>query len=454
MVLTAGTFLWIARALLALFPAVALLWPVKKIAALIGMAGAVAYCVFSGSDVATERSLFMILVMLGAILVDRPALSLRNLAFSALIVLAREPETLLGPSLQMSYAAVAGLIAMAEWGRGRAHRREPGGLIYRLVWWGVGTVVGLVTTTIVATLATAPLSAFHFQNLNGYGLIGNAVTLPLVSVVVMPAAVIGVLANPFGLDGPIWRVMGVAVEAMLSLSAWVSGLSGSTVIVPAFGTGALGLLIAALLVMTLFVSPLRWMSIAPAAVGLWLAASAKPFDLYVDRDGAGAAVRAADGRLTLIGRTPAFVAEQWFKADGDARKVSEPAIKQGARCDALGCTVRMSDGRAVALTNDRRAFAEDCRRAAIVISRLRAPASCEAPLVVGRAFLAQHGATAVRLAASGVEIVTTRRVDETRPWLRRNGSTDRPAVQTKRPEKPDREPEFEPLDETPSEDAQ
>jgi len=70
------------------------------------MLGAVAYCVFSGSDVATERSLFMILVMLGAILVDRPALSIRNLALSALIVLAREPETLLGPSLQMSYAAV------------------------------------------------------------------------------------------------------------------------------------------------------------------------------------------------------------------------------------------------------------------------------------------------------------------------------------------------------------
>jgi len=46
----------------------------QKIAALVGMLGAIAYCVFSGSDVATERSLFMILVMLGAILVDRPAL--------------------------------------------------------------------------------------------------------------------------------------------------------------------------------------------------------------------------------------------------------------------------------------------------------------------------------------------------------------------------------------------
>ncbi len=99
------------------------------------MLGAVAYCVFSGSEVATERSLFMSPVMLGAILVDRPALSIRNLALSALIVLARKPEMLLGSSLQMPYNAVAGLIAMAKWMRGHAHRREPGGLVYRLLLW-------------------------------------------------------------------------------------------------------------------------------------------------------------------------------------------------------------------------------------------------------------------------------------------------------------------------------
>src|SRR4051812_26785497 len=120
----------------------------------------------------------------------------------------------------------------------------------------------------------------------------------------MPAAVVGVLAYPFGLDGPIWHLMGVAVEGILRVSAWVSGLSGSTVIVPAFGAGALGFLAASILVLTLFVSPLRWLAVAPAVMGLWLAATAKRFDLYVDRDGAGAAVRNAHGQLVLLGRTP------------------------------------------------------------------------------------------------------------------------------------------------------
>jgi competence protein ComEC len=78
MVLAAGTFFWLARALLALSSFAALHWPCKKIAAVVAMIGAIAYCVFSGSEVATERSLIMILVMLGAILIDRPALGRRG----------------------------------------------------------------------------------------------------------------------------------------------------------------------------------------------------------------------------------------------------------------------------------------------------------------------------------------------------------------------------------------
>ena len=90
MMLAAGVFFWLTRAALALSPTLAVRWPLKKVAAVAGMAGATIYCVFSGADVAAERSLIMILVMQGAILFDRPALSMRNLAISALVVLTRE----------------------------------------------------------------------------------------------------------------------------------------------------------------------------------------------------------------------------------------------------------------------------------------------------------------------------------------------------------------------------
>ncbi len=289
------------------------------------MIGAIAYCVFSGSEVATERSLIMILVMLGAILIDRPALSLRNLALSALIVLAREPETLLGPSFQMSYAAVAALIAAAEWQRRRRGAEEPPtGYVSRGRQWLVAAALGILVTTVVATIATAPYGTYHFQNLQPFGLIGNALALPLVSIVVMPCAVFGVVAYPFGLDRVAWQAMGIAVEKVLEVSAWVNGLSGSTVIVPAFGVAALGCLSVAILIVTLMVSPLRWLAAVPAALGLALAATPQRFDLYVDRSGIGAALRGRDGRLVLVGRSSAFTAEQWLKADGDARRRERP----------------------------------------------------------------------------------------------------------------------------------
>lgn len=416
MVLAAGTFFWLARALLALAPAAVLLWPVKKIAAGAAMIGATIYCVFSGSDVATVRSLVMTLVMFGAVLVDRPALSIRNLAIAALIVLVREPEALLGPSFQMSFGAVAamiGLVPLLQW-------KKPGGrpetLLDQALRWIFHAVTGLVATTLVASLATAPFAAYHFQTLNPYGLIGNALALPLVSLVVMPAAVLGVLTYPFGLDGPVWRLMGWAVARVLEVSGWVGGMGGSTLFVPALGVGALGLLSLALLILTLSVSTLRWVALLPAAMGVALAANPSRFDIYIDRDGSGAAIRSAGGQLGLVGRPSAFVIEQWLRADGDGRSAEDASLRRSASCDPLGCVVATAAGRHVAFVQDVAAFEEDCRRASVVIARLKAPAGCKAALVLDREALLARGATAIRLGSEAIEVRSVRRGRETIAW--------------------------------------
>ena len=231
--------------------------------------------------------------------------------------------------------------------------------------------------------------------------------------------------------------MGIAVEKVLEVSAWVNGLSGSTVIVPAFGVAALGCLSVAILIVTLMVSPLRWLAAVPAALGLALAATPQRFDLYVDRSGIGAALRGRDGRLVLVGRSSAFTAEQWLKADGDARRASDPGIRAGPRCDPLGCIAEGPGGRLVALVEDRRAFAEDCGRVAIVVSRLTAPPSCAAATVIDGAFLKTHGATAIRFTAAGETIATARTPGETRPWLAAAA-----AAQARAPPRPPSNPRF------------
>ncbi len=395
-------------------PFLALVWPIKKIAASLAMVGVTAYCVFSGWDIAAERSLVMTLIMLGAILVDRPALSMRNLALAAVIALSHEPEGLLGPSFQMSFGAVAGLIACARLIDGRLIRRDGAGRIGRLVALALTTVLGTLGTTLVAQVATAPFATYHFQTVQPYGLIGNALTLPLVSLAVMPAAVLGIVAYPFALDQPVWWLMGLAVRGMLTISEWIQGLGRANVVVPAFGTAALGFLAAGLLLGTLPVSRLRWLALPPALLGLGLAAMPARYDIYVDRQGGGAAVRRADGRLVSLGRPSNFVLEQWLKADGDGRL--GPQATGGPACDRIGCTLRLADGRAVALLKDRRGFAQDCANAAVLITPLSAPPDCAAALVIDRAYLASHGAVAIRLEPNGFTLANTREPGRALPW--------------------------------------
>ena len=450
MVLAAGVVFWLVRAGLALVPVLALAWPIKKIAAGAAMLGVTAYCAFSGWDVAAERALIMTLVMLGAILVDRPALSMRNLALAAILALAREPEALLGPSFQMSFGAVAGLIACAPLIDGRVFRTESPSRIARAASWTATAVVGTLATTLVAQVATAPFATYHFQTVQPFGLVGNALTLPLVSLAVMPAAVLGMLAYPFALDRPVWWLMGLAVRGMLDISAWIAGFGQANVVLPAFGTGALVLLAAALLLATLPVSRLRLLALLPAGLGIALAASPARYDIYIDRDGAGAAIRGKDGRLVVLGHPPGFVLEQWLKADGDGRRPEAVTAAAGPRCDRLGCTLAAIDGRSVALVTDKRAFPEDCVRADILISRLHAPPGCAAPLIADRSFLAAHGATAIRLGPAGPEVVTTRGAGEPKPWQPRAvGAVMTPAARSEPESARDVDPTDPPLPETP-----
>jgi len=449
MILAAGTIFWLVRAGLSLSLGAALRWPCKKIAAACGMVGATAYCLFSGAEVATERSLIMILVMLGAVLVDRPAISLRNLAIAALIVMAREPETVLGPSFQMSFAAVGALVASGEWWTRRRPSSDPGGPVRRAGRWLMGACLGLLATTLVAGIATAPYASFHFQAANPYGVLGNALALPLVSLVVMPAAVLGMLAYPFGLDRPVWEMMGLAVDGVLRSAAVVADLDGSALVTAAYGPGALGAMTLGLILVVLLGSPLRWLGVAPFLGGLWLSTVPERPNLYVDREGAGAAVRAADGRLAVIGRPSAFVLEQWLRADGDARAADDGSLRNAARCDTMGCVVTMPDGRAVAYVVERRAFPEDCRRAAIIVSRLRAPPDCAAAIVLDRAHLDGHGATSLGFRDGVPRIVTVRSPEAARPWLPKPRPPARSAPQSvpraaPAPELPDEEPDATP----------
>lgn len=428
MVLAAGVLFWSIRALLAAIPAIALRRPIKKYAAAAAMVGATFYCIFSGNEVATERSLIMTLVMLGAILVDRPALAMRNLAISALIVMAREPETMLGPSFQMSFAAVACLIAAnqiwREWKAG--HPAPPRGPLESFGHKLLLSFLGIAATTIVATLATAPFSAYHFHRLNPYGIIGNSLGIPLVSLIVMPAAVAGTLLVPFGLDGMVWTIMGYGVSGMLMVAQWVAAIENASVTAPNMEGLAFGLLVAGLILFVSLRTHLRWLSLIP--LSLWLVQLKSPYlpDIVVDPTARMALIRGEDNRYQVmaVGTLSKFTLSQWLPALGDNRTATEASLREGIRCDKSGCIGRLRDGRQIALVTRIDALREDCARADIVMTPLAAIAACDRVKLLARDHFDRYGATRVSTrTAADWQLQTTLDPATDRPWRRKPKST-------------------------------
>jgi competence protein ComEC len=221
MTLVAGIFFIGLRRLLALSRTLALRYPIKKWAAAAAIVAAVVYDIATGSRIGTERALFMTVIMLTAVLMDRHALSMRNLALAALLVLLFEPEALLGASFQLSFAAVGALVAVYE---ARAAAFE-GGPADRVVpenkrggWFahwlgknfGLGKNIGpgkgmgpALFATFCATSATASFMAYDFHEMNPYVLIGNPLTLIIIEIFAVPGALLGTLLYPSWVSAPV-----------------------------------------------------------------------------------------------------------------------------------------------------------------------------------------------------------------------------------------------------------
>jgi competence protein ComEC len=416
MAVVAGVVFFALRALLALFPAFANHYPIKKWSALAALAAAAFYLLLSGAEVATQRSFIMIGIVLVGVLVDRPALTLRTLTVAALGVLLLTPEAIVHPSFQMSFAATLAIVASYQGSLSWMNAGADTPRSARIALWGGREIVGLVLVSLVAGFATTLYTAYHFHRLAPYGVIANLLAMPVVSVLVMPMGILGALALPFGFDGMFWRVMGEGIAWMVTVALWVTSLPGSVGRIPAFGVGPLLLGSAGLILLCLLKTPLRLAGVAALMMAsFWAARSPSP-DVLIAADGSSLAVRTTTGRLAMVKTgNDTFAFREWLAADADARSPKDKTLADGISCDEVGCIGRLAGGALVAFTRTIEGFEEDCRRAALVVSARDAPPVC-ATLLIDRQARQRTGALALRRIGKTWEIVAARPVGYDRPW--------------------------------------
>lgn len=303
---------------LALIPPLALRWPVRKLAAAGGMAAATGYLLLSGGNVATERAYIMTCVVLFAVVLDRRALSVRAVAVAAMIVLFLRPEALLSPGFQMSFAATTALVAV--FGVLRKHRDK-------LPKFVSGPVAGVFLSSTIAGFATAPVGAAHFNSLSHFGLLANLVSVPVMGIAVVPAAVIAAVLSLVGAEGIGLQIMGLGLRWILWVASEVAALPGAVGQIKAPGPWVLPLLSLGALWVILWQSRNRLFGLVPmvVAVGLWHQTIRPP--VLIAESAGLVGVMMEQGRALSKPKGAGFIADVWLENDGDGADQSQAAMR-------------------------------------------------------------------------------------------------------------------------------
>ncbi len=407
---------------LALIPLVALRLPIRKIAAMGALAAATFYLMLSGGNVATQRAFVMAAVMLGAILLDRRALSLRSVALAAMLILLWRPEALLSPGFQMSFAATVALVAVFQTLRRRRAQRlaaRAHGERRRLPGWLTG-LGGIALCSLVAGLATAPVAAAHFHRMAEYGLLANLLSMPLMGTVVMPGAVIAAALWPVGLEGAGLWMMEMGTRWILGVAHWVGGLDGAVRLVAAPPPWVLPGVALGMLWLILWPGPARAAGalVALLSMGGWTLAE-RPV-LLVAETGGLIGVMTPEGRALSRPRGDGFIARNWLEADGDAADQAQAAARLGdtdgpaPRLVVAGETwVQLAGVRAPEV------LPEVCEAGVTVVANVALPRPAPGPCrLLDPAELRRTGALAAWRGPSGLIWVAAHDRAGDRPWTR------------------------------------
>ncbi len=398
---------------LALFPFVALRLPTKKLAALCALGVGLGYLGISGASIATQRAFIMVSVMLLAVLLDRPAITLRAVAVAALIILLLRPETIVEPGFQMSFAATTALVSSFDYLR-------------HVTWWTalnrgrfkiLRPVIAVIASSAIAGAATAPIAAFHFNQLAKLGLLANLLSVPVMGMAVMPGAVVAAILSLVGLEGVALWVMQSGIRWILTVAHWISGIEGSVRLVPSSPEIVLALMASGMIGFALWQGWLRWIGIAVAMSGLLIWNLADRPDILITDNGRMVGVMSDAGRALSRKRGNGFAANTWLENDGDP---ADQLVAQSRGSFEPDNFIVTQNGASIGYfwsKDDPKGIGRDiCGKVDILVApkgdQIFA-GNCE---VLSASFLRQSGSLAIDMSPGGPVLTTAQQATGARLW--------------------------------------
>lgn len=212
---------WAVAFLWRRLPRAAERWPARQAGLVAAVAAGLGYALLAGFEVPAQRTFFMLAVVAAAFWGRREARPFSALVWALFVVLLIDPWAVLSAGFWLSFGAMAAIL-WASFGR----RALPG----RLRGW--------VTVQAAVTLALAPALLLLFQQVSLISPLANAVAIPVVSWLVTPLALLGVVAPP------LWHGAAWLMAQLGDALAWASALPWATLARPAPDGWALALAVA------------------------------------------------------------------------------------------------------------------------------------------------------------------------------------------------------------------
>jgi competence protein ComEC len=410
-----GLFFGGAKFLLTRSERLTLRLPVKAIAAVAALAAGAAYAALTGAHLPILRSLAMAGLVTAGICAGRRAISLRGLGLAATIIMLATPEAVIGTSFQMSFSAVAALIA------GYAAAQPFFTRLYANPAFAArlgGHVVALAFTSLLAGGASMPFAAYQFQQVQPYWILANLIAVPLTALWIMPFGLAALALMPFGLAFLALLPMARGIAVIVWLTARIAGWPDAMLRIPPMPAAAILCFAAGLAWLCLLRGRVRLAGLAPMLVCAALYAAARPPDVLVAPDARLIAIRAPPDILLLRQpRAESYTLAAWTPVWGAQtfRPLDPAAPPAAASCDATAC--RLVTGAAPVLIA--LAPPADCGAAILVISPVPLRGVCNAPgrRVIDRFTVWRDGAIAVWIGRRGIATLSDRQVQGSRPWV-------------------------------------
>ncbi|PIR39642.1 MAG: hypothetical protein COV35_03825 [Alphaproteobacteria bacterium CG11_big_fil_rev_8_21_14_0_20_39_49] len=412
--LVAAIFFFSGRFIFALSKKLALNHNIKKWAAFVAIIGSFIYLLISGSPISAQRAFIMTSLILIAIVIDRLATPMRSVAIAALIILIFTPESILTPSFQMSFAAVFALISLYEMAKPFFKYYSEFGIFKKMFIY----LFGVIFSSAVAGIATAPFAMYHFNNFAPYGIVTNLIVVPLTSLFVMPFGVLTLLLMPFGLEqiGLIPMIFGI--DIIVKTASYISSLPQPVGAIGQIADITIAMLTIGGVIFLFLKTKIRYVGILVMISGIFFSLDSKIPNIIIGEDAKLIAVKTSPDNLAFSSKVhERYSREQWQKRYAIENPITFAQTEGDIiKCDSTRCHYKYENTLASFIKHPI-AFEEDCENADIIINLTYIKKSCKnKKLIINKQDIRKQGTNVIQYGDGTFKVHNVSSLNKGRAW--------------------------------------